>query len=74
MVGENDLEELVSVPGPHAGAKTEDGVVGDGHGLRRVLETRGAHHRAEDLLLKHSHLVVPAEDSRLHIVPAKHCK
>lgn len=46
-----NLEELMGISGPDAGAQAVLRVVGDGDGLLGGLEGSGAHHGAEDLLL-----------------------
>ena len=62
------LKQFVGISGEYPRTQPVDGVIGDGNGFRCGLESRHTHHRSEDLLLEYSHLVVPSEDSGLHIV------
>ena len=56
------------ISGEYTRTQSIDGIIGDGDGFGCALESRHAHNRPEDFLLEDSHLVVPSEDSRLHIV------
>ena len=60
----------VDVAGPQAGAEAEFAVISDGQGFGFVLEGGDAHHRAEDFLLEHAHLVVALEQGRLDVIAA----
>jgi ParB family chromosome partitioning protein len=60
---------LRAVAAPHRGAHAVQRVVGDRERVVGVLERRDRHHRAEDLLLEHAHLVVAGQDGRLDVEP-----
>ena len=65
------LKELVRISGEYTRTQSVDGVIGDSNGFRCGLECRHTHHGPEDLLLEDSHLVVPSENSGLHVVPTQ---
>ncbi|MNJ59845.1 hypothetical protein D3C77_555470 [compost metagenome] len=58
----------IDIAGPYPGAQPELSIVGNGQRLGFVLEGSHAHHRPEDLLLEHAHLVVPLEQGRLDVI------
>ena len=58
----------VHVAAPDARAQSVEGVVGDGQGVRRVLERGHRQHRPEDFLLEEAHFVMALEHGRLHVV------
>src|ERR1700744_5366109 len=57
-------------PGPDAGAKAVQRVIGGLDGVVVVVELGHRDHRAEDLLLEDPHLVVALEDRRLDVEAA----
>ncbi|MNJ40540.1 hypothetical protein D3C77_354380 [compost metagenome] len=57
----------VAVPGPEARPQPVLGVVGNGQGIRLVLEGGDPERRPEDLLLEHPHLVLAREDGGLDV-------
>src|SRR5699024_8203938 len=58
----------VLVAGPHTGAETVVGVVGDLDGLIEIGEGGHGEHRSEDLLTEDPHAIGAAEDGRLDVV------
>ena len=60
----------VGVTAPDAGPESVDRVVRDRDCFAIVLERCDGHHRAEDLLLEHPHVVGALEDGRLDEVAA----
>src|SRR5690554_2225863 len=60
----------VHISGPDTSPKAELGIVGDGQRFGLVLEGGDTDHRAEDLLLEHTHLVVSLEQGRFDVVTA----
>src|SRR6476620_5307357 len=60
----------VAVTAPHPGTQAVQGVVGDADRVVVVLERRHRHHRSEDGLLEHPHLVITLEDGGLHVEAA----
>src|ERR1700691_3325712 len=61
----------VQIPGPRSCAQSVQRVIGDFQRLLGGIEDRYRHHRPEDLLLEHSHFVVPFEHGRLDVVAAR---
>src|ERR1700683_1434465 len=68
--GAAEAVAAVGVAAPDSGAEAVEGVVGDRQGFGLVLEGSHRHHRPEDLLLKHAHLVVALEHGRPNVVAA----
>src|SRR3954469_12511316 len=62
---------LVYVTGPDTGPEAVQRVVRDFHCLLGRIERGHRHHRPENLLLEHTHLVVSLEDGRLYVVTAR---
>ncbi|MNV57897.1 hypothetical protein D3C71_1502490 [compost metagenome] len=58
------------VAAPHPGTEPVEGVVGDLQRFFFGLEGGHRHHRPEDLLLEHAHLVVALEHRGLHVEAA----